>query len=438
MGFVIKSGGDGNYEVEYNPAHRTVLFVDTKGRKAKILSPKDSGQFTFHGTKFLIRGKLIVPAIPQKSEELAGILSAVDGKPRTYLVPKGEKILEIRYKYVNGSIWMNTENGNVEVLGYPLEKGDDRVLNLLLNGTVVEVVPHANDHYTMTYDKRILSISKTGNGFNLSIHFEVTQFLSDNLTSIPFKYRFTLSRPPTAAYIESKVHNMGIIETPEGFKHVPVVPGELMFSDLHKTFVAAPNKKVIQSDSIVPNMIADVNGTRIYYSNHNNWKIMKDGIRAVAKDGIVYRRTSKRGTFKHTSASFKSVNEELHFDAVLRTGQKVLLARILGDRVRLYGIVTPGGIFSLEVPTKRLDGSTPISVFDEGVKVITSFVIFPVSVRFDTSAVNFDYETSRYYFTIDDNVFEYDNKPRNGGEFFRKVMGIERNMYSTVMHYGIL
>lgn len=72
----------------------------------------------------------------------------------------------------------------------------------------------------------------------------------------------------------------------------------------------------------------------------------------------------------------------------LPTGQRPLYAIESSNSWRLYGIVTPEGVFSIAVKKERIEKEDPISIFENDVQILGVHLPFPVQVPFETSTIN--------------------------------------------------
>lgn len=263
----------------------------------------------------------------------------------------------------------------------------------------------------------------------------VTIEAAEQYFAIPRKHKFS-----------EKIYMRGYVEikNPKGKASIPYIPvfiRRYKIIDIHYTVKHYQNK---MNDPVKPFIIPGTH-TRTkygfyYYERPDYWHGQLEDGAYVAREGRewVIMRKDKRG---FADAVFHTNRGDYYVYPVLPAGQKVLFMRYSKDVSRVYGIVTPEGVFVLDVPTKRLYKNEPISALEKDVTIVGTFIIFPVPVKMSKSAIHLDTYLETFTITIDDYtlVENFEVKtltPSTGKKIFDEAK-IPKDSYDIIMHYGL-
>ena len=128
----------------------------------------------------------------------------------------------------------------------------------------------------------------------------------------------------------------------------------------------------------------------------------------------------------------------------LPTGQTALYVVRKNDTARLYGVITPEGMFVIDVPLERLEKPEPISVFENGVKLVGTFFVFPIRIMFSEASTTVKFYGRWYTHAIEiDGVAVTQKKSgsyvisTSTGEKIAKQLGVTMKNADVVMNIGL-
>jgi len=242
--------------------------------------------------------------------------------------------------------------------------------------------------------------------------------------------------------------NVYTIETPEGAKHIPILPVFVkIYNDFEIDYHISSalegyyKENVVvdfEVETAVPGYTVKTKHGLVFYQNPDYWCTFVNGAYYEKhKDFYVIRRKDTRGFGDYVWVTKEG---EYYVHPRLPTGQTPLYARFFDGKVRLYGIVTPEGMFVIDIQEKRLEKPEPISVFEKNVKLIGTFFVFPFVVKFSESEVVLSQYKDKITIKIDDVLL---------GDLNRKVIdfkdgaktlmaaGISPSEKDIIMNYGL-
>lgn len=226
----------------------------------------------------------------------------------------------------------------------------------------------------------------------------------DKYTSFPSKYSVPMRGP---------VFELWDIRAFDEKKYIPFKPMFLRLPRRNNVFLAQFDvERIRDAARDAPFVIGgrvferflweNVKGRLILYLGPRNWM-------TILNNGVFFRVDDLWGKLAGDPyglgrRAWETSVGYVYGDVVLPTGQGVWYLVIRGRRAVLHGVVTPEGVFSLEAPVERVFGDEPISVFDDGVKVLGTLLVFPSRIGFSRARLvdESDVFVKRVFLDIDD------------------------------------
>ena len=425
-----------------------LYLIDTTNGTSRVLAKKPDDVFTLSGVQFTLYRNTPIPNIPGVKEKIIHYIDRFADREHIFWDFYTETH-EIHYGIFEGAadpILLDLKTGKFTIRGVDIS-GLDEFQIMLLSNYSVPCEFSSNDEFLLEpYNMpsvRITGVTKTTVSY--SIDFHPTVSVPHVLEPPDYVVKGRSKSVPTREDIKKKLNSLATVKTPKRRKMLEFKPARFPFGEIYDLFSPGVTEayRPIKGDVIVPWTISDIGCCKVYYENPTKWHMKKKGRNIVRYGQKLYYETRNPNTFESAEIAYRTMGELFAINVRTKTGQSALLARMLGDRTRLYGIVTPEGTFAIEVPTERLEDSTSISVFEKDVKVLATFFVFPVQVKFDTAVFAMkgaldprQVTTSLPVFIIDDRIYEMGDgeKPT---EIFNNTFSVTEDEYEVIMHYGL-
>jgi len=230
------------------------------------------------------------------------------------------------------------------------------------------------------------------------------------------------------------------IETLDGKKLIPAKPAFLILTNHFNVDYAIKNAlsegRFVEFDRILPGFTAKTGNGIFSYTGPENWSAFVRGLYFERRGNEWFLRApDHRGFAEHV---WIARDGEYYVEPKLITGQQPLYVRFFDGKARLYGVVTPEGMFVIDVPEERVYKEGPISIFEEGVDVVGTFFVFPFTVKFEKSAAKV--HNSAYLSIILDDLklssVDIRKFSFKQGEAIFRANGLSAAKKELIMNYG--
>ena len=234
------------------------------------------------------------------------------------------------------------------------------------------------------------------------------------------------------------------IETVDGQRKIPARPVFIRTDDEYYIDPVILGKKdgikAMHQDFIVNDAVTITRYGKFFYESPENW-------RALLENGEYFRRCGKMWCRRLADEKSEYGETWVTNDAVivkrptLPTGQKALYAKFHGNEVRIYGILTPEGMFVLDVPRERLKNPNPISALEKTTRIIGTLFVFPIQINFEKSEVFYDGGRDELHVIIDGKKtiipLRQEEFTHETGAKVLKALGVTEDKYTLAMNYGV-
>ena len=264
---------------------------------------------------------------------------------------------------------------------------------------------------------------------------KLSVYPKDNYDTFPKSYSFKKKDIKDGYYS---------IITPDGEKKIPVIPALLQLYRMYEVDYymksIADRETAWNAPQIIPTQTVVTSYGIFYYARPDYWKVLR-GSKYYERRGDHWKMNdSKEDTPYGRGKKWVTSDGVFYVYPEFKTGQNALLARDLGNTMRIYGIVTPEGMFVVDVPKERLEKPEPISVFEKNVKLVGTFFVFPVRVPFKKSFVNLFGYKKHFQVIIDGvqaNATVISNFGYTTGAGVLKKFGFKEKDFDIILHYGL-
>ena len=378
------------YYIKNDSGEQVVLETE---KEIRLLSPSRRLPFTIDGHEFvLVHGKYPAPNREETIKNLERVVDKIHKPPETAVIHTGNQPFSV-FRVNNVRITAYS-TGEVKIEWFDVDDLSDEQIDIATNGNrafrfVKLDDPIIEEESIIIYVTNIMPGKKRVRG---------------KITYGNIQLPFEAKNLPDLKYATKRLETHFTIVTPEGKKRIPLKYAKFVPENFVSALFRYADTRVKEGNTLVPRRVVKIGDKIISYVGPKHWRIETKKSIVTRWDNRIFRKVP---CSMKAEACFESTNEKWYFNVTLPTGQTVPIVKVSGEKARVYAIVTPEGIYTLDTTTERLSENKTISIFESGIEVVAVHFPFLYRIPFKTSVNAIDlYEGPilRKEILIDDKV----------------------------------